>query len=72
MLPPLADVIELLILCKMVPFSTEFTMLFRNIYGGSKPPPYNIFVRQTIIYGFIDTRAAYGAVLLLLKLPHYG
>ena len=45
MLPPLADVIELLILCKMVPFSTEFTMLFRNIYGGSKPPPYNIFVR---------------------------
>ena len=44
MLPPLADVIELLILCKMVPFSAEFTRMFRNLDGGSKPPPYVIIV----------------------------
>ncbi len=43
MLPPLTDLIEMLIQCKMVPFSTEFTKMFRDLDGGSKPPPYNIF-----------------------------
>ena len=44
MLPPLADVIEMPIQCKMVPFSTELTTMFRDLDGGSKPPPYVIIV----------------------------
>ncbi len=45
LLPPLADAIEMLILCETSPFSTIFTRISRNVGGGSKPPPYNIFVR---------------------------
>ena len=45
MLPPLTDAIEMLILYEIVLFSIEFTRMFRDLDGGSKPPPYNIFVR---------------------------
>ncbi len=31
-----------------VPFSNEFARIFRDLDGGSKPPPYNIFVRCPI------------------------